>query len=338
MAAIEVRNLKKTYGDTTAVADVSFEIGEGEIFGILGPNGAGKTTTVECISGLRTADAGSIRVLGLDPERDREDLRQVLGVQLQESQLPAKIQVREALELYASFYREPADVEQLLTQWDLTDKATARFRKLSGGQKQRLAVALAMVGNPRVAVLDELTTGLDPHARRIAWEMVEQVRAAGVTVLLVTHFMEEAERLCDRVAIIDAGRVVAVDTPAGLAARGSAAGQRMRFRPSEPVEDAPLLALPEVRTVERHGAYLEVTGTSEVIAAVTAYLARRQIIAAELRVEQSSLDDAFIALTSHPNAGDTNPGHTNPGHTNTSDTNPDAAASASATPVHAQES
>ncbi|MEY9892286.1 ABC-2 type transport system ATP-binding protein [Catenulispora sp. MAP5-51] len=328
MAAIEVRNLKKTYGDTTAVADVSFEIGEGEIFGILGPNGAGKTTTVECISGLRTADAGSIRVLGLDPERDREDLRQVLGVQLQESQLPAKIQVREALELYASFYREPADVEQLLTQWDLTDKATARFRKLSGGQKQRLAVALAMVGNPRVVVLDELTTGLDPHARRIAWEMVEQVRAAGVTVLLVTHFMEEAERLCDRVAIIDAGRVVAVDTPAGLAARGSAAGQRMRFRPSEPVEDAPLLALPEVRTVERHGAYLEVTGTSEVIAAVTAYLARRQIIAAELRVEQSSLDDAFIALTSH----------TNLGHTNTSDTKPEAAAAASATPVHAQES
>jgi len=300
MAAIEVRSLKKTYGETTAVADVSFDVGEGEIFGILGPNGAGKTTTVECVSGLRTPDSGAVRVLGLDPGRDHEELRQVLGVQLQESRLPAKIQVREALELYASFYREPADIDSLLTQWDLADKAKARFGKLSGGQKQRLAVALAVVGNPRVVVLDELTTGLDPHARRIAWEMVEQVRADGVTVLLVTHFMEEAERLCDRVAIIDAGRVVAVDTPAGLAARGPAAGQRMRFRPSEPVDEAALLALPEVRSVERHGAYLDVTGDSEVIGAVTAYLARRQIIAAELRVEQSSLDDAFIALTSHP--------------------------------------
>jgi ABC-2 type transport system ATP-binding protein len=299
MAAIEVRNLKKTYGDTAAVADVSFDVGEGEIFGILGPNGAGKTTTVECISGLRSPDSGGVRVLGLDPERDRAQVRQMLGVQLQESQLPGKIQVREALELYASFYREPADVGLLLAQWELTGMAEARFGKLSGGQKQRLAVALAMVGKPRVVVLDELTTGLDPHARRIAWEMVEQVRAAGVTVLLVTHFMEEAERLCDRVAIIDAGRVVAVDTPAGLAARGPAAGQRMRFRPSEPVDEAALLALPEVATVERHGAHLEVTGSSEVIGAVTAYLARRQIIAAELRVEQSSLDDAFIALTTH---------------------------------------
>ena len=299
MPAIEVRSLRKTYGDTTAIADVSFDVGEGEIFGILGPNGAGKTTTVECVSGLRTPDSGEVRVLGLDPGRDREDLRQVLGVQLQESRLPSKIQVREALELYASFYREPADVGRLLAQWDLTEKAGARFGKLSGGQKQRFAVALAMVGNPRVVVLDELTTGLDPHARRVAWEMVERVRASGVTVLLVTHFMEEAERLCDRVAIIDAGRVVAVDTPARLAACGPAGGQRMRFRPSEPVDEAALLALPDVRGVERHGAYLEVTGGSEVIGAVTAYLARRQIIAAELRVEQASLDDAFIALTGH---------------------------------------
>ena len=299
MPAIEVRSRRKTYGDTTAIADVSFDVGEGEIFGILGPNGAGKTTTVECVSGLRTPDSGEVRVLGLDPGRDREDLRQVLGVQLQESRLPSKIQVREALELYASFYREPADVGRLLAQWDLTEKAGARFGKLSGGQKQRLAVALAMVGNPRVVVLDELTTGLDPHARRVAWEMVERVRASGVTVLLVTHFMEEAERLCDRVAIIDAGRVVAVDTPARLAACGPAGGQRMRFRPSEPVDEAALLALPDVRGVERHGAYLEVTGGSEVIGAVTAYLARRQIIAAERRVEQAGLDDAFIALTGH---------------------------------------
>ncbi|NUP47588.1 MAG: ABC transporter ATP-binding protein [Catenulispora sp.] len=299
MPAIEVSHLSKSYHGTTAVADVSFEVGAGEIFGILGPNGAGKTTTVECISGLRTPDSGRIRVLGLDPHHDREALRQVLGVQLQESQLPGKIRVREALELYASFYTDPADVDQLLEQWGLADKAASRFGKLSGGQKQRLAVALAMVGNPRVVVLDELTTGLDPHARRTAWGLVEQIRAAGVTVLLVTHFMEEAERLCDRVAVIDRGRVAALDTPAGLAARGPAAGQRMRFRPSAPVAGADLLALPEVSRVEQHGSHLEVTGDADMISAVTAYLARRQIIAAELRVEQTSLDDAFIALTSH---------------------------------------
>ena len=302
MPAIEVSQLRKTYHGTDAVADVSFEVGEGEIFGILGPNGAGKTTTVECISGLRTADGGTIRVLGLDPLLDREALRQVLGVQLQESQMPGRIQVREALELYASFYTNPADVDGLLVQWGLADKATTRFGKLSGGQKQRLAVALAMVGNPRVVVLDELTTGLDPHARRTAWEMVEQVRDAGVTVLLVTHFMAEAERLCDRIAIIDRGRIAALDTPAGLAARGPAAAQKMRFRPSEPVAVADLLALPQVSGVEQRGAHLEVTGDADVIGAVTAYLARRQIIAAELRVEQASLDDAFIALTSHAGA------------------------------------
>ncbi|NUR30194.1 MAG: ABC transporter ATP-binding protein [Catenulispora sp.] len=299
MPAIEVSHLRKSYRGAAAVSDISFEVGAGEIFGILGPNGAGKTTTVECVSGLRTPDGGDVRVLGLDPRRDREELRQVLGVQLQESRLPGRIQVREALELYASFYRDPADVDALLDQWGLADKATARFGKLSGGQQQRVAVALAMVGRPRVVILDELTTGLDPHARRAAWEMVEKVRDAGVTVLLVTHFMEEAERLCDRVAVIDRGRIAALDTPAGLAARGPAAAQRMRFRPSQPVDDAELRALPEVASVERHGAHLEVTGDADVISAVTAYLARHRIIAAELRVEQSSLDDAFIALTSH---------------------------------------
>ena len=225
MPAIEVRGLRKTYGDVTAVEDVSFEVAEGEIFGILGPNGAGKTTTVECVSGLRTPDAGEVRVLGLDPRRDREDVRQVLGVQLQESQLPGKIHGR--ARRWSCTRRStatPPTWTGCWTQWDLTEKAGARFGKLSGGQKQRLAMALAMVGKPRVVVLDELTTGLDPHARRNAWEMVEAVRDSGVTVLLVTHFMEEAERLCDRVAIIDAGRVVALDTPAALAARGPAAG------------------------------------------------------------------------------------------------------------------
>jgi ABC-2 type transport system ATP-binding protein len=297
LAVIEVRHLHKRYADHVAVEDVSFEVGKGEIFGIIGPNGAGKTTTVECLSGLRAPDRGTVSVLGLDPQRDRTELRQRLGVQLQESGLPSKIKVREALELYASFYREPADPRRLMERWRLTDKAGTRFGKLSGGQKQRLAIALAMIGNPEVVVLDELTTGLDPHARLTAWELVGQIRDAGVTVLLVTHFMEEAERLCDRIALIDSGRVVAIDTAAGLAARAGG-GHRMRFRPSEPIEDALLMSLPEVNEVTHHGAQLEVTGNQNLVQAVTSLLAHRQIIAAGLRVEQTGLDDAFIALTS----------------------------------------
>jgi len=297
MKVIEVERLHKEYGRVTAVDEVSFAVEQGEIFGILGPNGAGKTTTVECISGLRAADRGAVRVLGLDPVGDRDELRQRVGVQLQEAGLPDKLKVRETMQLFASFYRDPAEIEPLLDRLGLADKAGARYKKLSGGQKQRLAIALALVGKPDVVVLDELTTGLDPHARRETWELVEQVRDAGVTVLLVTHFMEEAERLCDRLALIDRGRVVAVDTPAGLAERTG--GQRMRFRPSTPIEDAELLALPEVDSVTRHGEQLELAGGAQLVQAVTSLLARRQIIAVGLRIEQSSLDDAFISLTDH---------------------------------------
>ena len=205
MPVIEVSDLRKRYGERVAVDGVSFTVEEGEIFGILGPNGAGKTTTVECIAGLRTPDTGEITVLGLDPQRDGAQLRHRLGMQLQESQLPDKLKVGEAVRLYASFYSDPADWRALLAELGLADKENARFGKLSGGQKQRLSIALALVGNPRVAVLDELTTGLDPQARRDTWDLIEQVRARGVTVVLVTHFMDEAERLCDRVALIDAG-------------------------------------------------------------------------------------------------------------------------------------
>ncbi|TQF05152.1 ABC transporter ATP-binding protein [Kitasatospora acidiphila] len=301
MAVIEVEHLHKRYGQVTAVRDVSFQVEQGEIFGILGPNGAGKTTTVECLSGLRQADGGRVSVLGLDPVRQRDELRQVLGVQLQASGLPDKLRVREALELYASFYRQPADPVELMDRLGLAEKAGARYKKLSGGQQQRLAIALAMIGRPRAVVLDELTTGLDPHARRTTWELVEQVRDTGVTVLLVTHFMEEAERLCDRVALIDRGEVVAVDTPAGLAARAGQR-QRMRFRPSAPLPEEVLRALPEVAELIWHGAVVEISGTGNLVHAVTAQLARAQIIAADLRVEQASLDDAFIALTGHTDA------------------------------------
>jgi ABC-2 type transport system ATP-binding protein len=295
MAVIEVDRLRKVYGRNEAVAEVSFAVERGEIFGILGPNGAGKTTTVECLSGLRTPDGGAVSVLGLDPRTDRDELRQRLGVQLQETGLPPKIKVREALELYASFYRRPDDPRELLERWGLADKTEARFGKLSGGQKQRLAIALAMIGRPEVVVLDELTTGLDPHARRSTWELVERIRTDGATVLLVTHFMEEAERLCDRVAVIDQGRVIALDTPAALAAR--AGGQWMRFTPSRPLDDQDLLALPEVAAVTRHGSAVEVTGDQNLVQAVTAMLARRQIIATGLRVEQTGLDEAFLNLT-----------------------------------------
>ncbi|MEU8630905.1 ABC transporter ATP-binding protein [Amycolatopsis sp. NPDC048633] len=218
MPLIEVTDLRKSYGSRVAVDGVSFTVERGEIFGILGTNGAGKTTTVECLQGLRQADSGEISVLGLDPAADRTALTRRVGVQLQESQLPAKLRVREALELFASFYPDPADVDVLLDRLDLRDHSRAYFGKLSGGQKQRVSIALALVGNPELAILDELTTGLDPHARRETWRLVEGVRATGVTVLLVTHFMDEAERLCDRVAIFDAGRVVATGTPAELRA------------------------------------------------------------------------------------------------------------------------
>jgi ABC-2 type transport system ATP-binding protein len=295
---IEVKDLVKRYGGVAAIDSVSFAVEEGEIFGILGPNGAGKTTAVECIAGLRTPDAGTIRVLGLDPQRDSAALRQRLGVQLQESELPDQIKVWEALDLYSSFYDHPANWEQLLDDLGLAQKRNTVFRKLSGGQKQRLSIALALVGNPKIAVLDELTTGLDPQARRDTWQLIADVRARGVTVLLVTHFMEEAERLCDRLALIDGGRVVALDTPAGIVSR-IGAEQRLRFRPSPSLDERMLTDLPEVHRVTRDGPTVVVSGTGNLVYAVTSVLARNQIVANELRIEQANLDDAFIALTGH---------------------------------------
>src|SRR6266545_2232218 len=296
MDIIEVDRLVKRYGQHTAVDGVSFTVQRGEIFGILGPNGAGKTTTVECIEALRRPDGGTIRVLGLDPQTHDVELKQRLGAQLQESELPEKLKVREAMELYSSFYRDPADWRELLDILGLSDKHGAQYRKLSGGQKQRLSIALALIGRPEVAVLDELTTGLDPQARRDVWELIEKIRHNGVTILLVTHFMEEAERLCDRLALIDSGKVLAIDTPAGLVSTVDDE-QRLRFRPSAPLDDTLLTALPEVTSVSRAGSHVLVTGTGNVLHAVTSVLARNQIIAADLRVEQTSLDDAFVALT-----------------------------------------
>ncbi|WP_309115493.1 ABC transporter ATP-binding protein [Saccharothrix sp.] len=296
MAVIEVVDLVKRYGSKVAVDGVSFSVDEGEIFGVLGPNGAGKTTTVECVEGLRAPDSGTVRVFGFDPRADRDEVRRVLGVQLQESELPERIRVGEVMELFASFYERPADWRELLELLGIADKAKAEYRALSGGQKQRVSIALALVGKPRVAVLDELTTGLDPQARRDTWSLVEGVRDSGVTVVLVTHFMEEAERLCDRLALIDAGKVVAVDSPAGLVAR-LGGEQTVRFRPTSALDTALLAALSEVTAVAQHGPQVVVTGTGNLLHAVTSVLARNHVVAADLRVEQAGLDDAFIRLT-----------------------------------------
>jgi ABC-2 type transport system ATP-binding protein len=296
MPVISVEHLHKRYGDVVAAEDVSFAVEEGEIFGILGPNGAGKTTTVECVAGLRAPDGGRVEVAGLDPGRDHPDLRRILGVQLQAAELPDKLTVGEALALYASFYPDPADPAELLDALGLTAKVRTRFAKLSGGQRQRLSMALALIGRPRIAILDELTTGLDPAARRETWALVREIRDRGVTILLVTHFMEEAERLCDRVAMIDRGRVVALDTPAALAAAAQG-GQRLRFRPSRPLEDDVLLELPEVHGVARDGDDVVVTGGDEVLLALAGALAREGVVPERLRVDRASLEDAFMNLT-----------------------------------------
>jgi ABC-2 type transport system ATP-binding protein len=294
--AVQIEHLRKTYGSLVAVDDVSFSVSEGEIFGILGPNGAGKTTTVECAIGLRQADAGRIGLLGLDPRTDRDRIHEVVGVQLQASAMPARLRVGEILDMYRSFYRDPADVGELIEGLGLAGKRDAYYKSLSGGQRQRLSVALALIGRPKIAVLDEMTTGLDPAARRDAWELIAGIRDRGVTILLVTHFMEEAERLCDRVALIDGGRVVALDTPAGLAARASG-GKTVRFLPSAPFDDRLLTDRPEVSRVDRTGRHVLVTGTGELVNAVILTLAAAGVTARDVQLDSSNLEDAFVRLT-----------------------------------------
>ena len=292
---VRVSNLVKRYGNLSAVDDVSLSIREGEIFGIIGPNGAGKTTTVECISGLRVPDSGAISVCGLSPQRDRDRIREFVGVQLQESALPPRLKVGEALELFASFYSNPLDPHEVLESLGVNDIERVAFKKLSGGQKQRVSIALALVGNPRVAILDELTTGLDPEARRNIWAVIERMRERGVTVILVTHFMDEAETLCDRVALINRARLQALDTPEAIAAE--AGGNRLRFVPSRPVDDKTLYAVHGVQTVERKERYVTVTGTGDLGAALVNALAAMGVQVSELEARRGNLDDAFIRLT-----------------------------------------
>jgi ABC-2 type transport system ATP-binding protein len=306
MAVIEVANLRKQYGEHVAVEDVSFTVERGEIFGIVGRNGAGKTTTVECVEGLRKPDRGKVSILGMDVERDADSIRTKVGVQLQQSQLPEKMRVDEAMALFASFYPDPANTDELLHDLGLAEKRRTPYKKLSGGQQQRLAIALALVGNPEIAFLDELTTGLDPQARRDTWHLIEGMRDRGVTVVLVTHFMEEAERLCDRLALVDSGRIVALDTPAGLVSRVDGGGDRLRFRPSKSFADTLLTDLPEVTGVAHTASQVVVSGGGNLLQAVSATLAAHGIVAQDLRVEQTTLEDAFLALTGRTLDGDNN--------------------------------
>jgi ABC-2 type transport system ATP-binding protein len=301
--AVEIAHLRKTYGTLAAVDDVSLSVEEGEIFGILGPNGAGKTTTVECAIGLRAPDSGTIRLLGLDPHADRDRIHEILGVQLQESAQPANLRVREILDMYRSFYRDPADVFELTEALGLAGKSNDFYKSLSGGQRQRLSVALALIGKPKIAVLDEMTTGLDPQARRDAWGLIEGMRHRGVTILLVTHFMEEAERLCDRVALIDKGRVVALGTPASLAAMARA-GKTVRFQPSAPFDDRLLLALPEVSRVDRQGQDVIVSGSGDLVNAVIIELATAGVTARDVQLDSANLEDAFVKLVATVPASD----------------------------------
>lgn len=294
---IEVSELRKIYGSVVAVDNVSFTVEEGEIFGIVGPNGAGKTTTIECLEGLRRPDAGTVRVFGLDPWRQRRRLAADIGVQLQESALPDRLRVGEAVSLFAALYPNSLDPYQLLAQLGLIDQVHTPFAALSGGQKQRLFLALALVHDPRLLFLDELTTGLDPHARRTVWDLIRSVRARGKTILLSTHLMEEAEELCDRIAVFHQGRIVALDTPSRLIAR-VVGGLRIVLRIRDGTPLPPLGQLPGVRSVEIRDQTLLVRADDDrVVATVVQALVQHGIPLRELRVSSGRLEDAYLVLT-----------------------------------------
>jgi ABC-2 type transport system ATP-binding protein len=297
---IQVAGCRKTYGTLVALDDVSFDVADGEIFGLIGPNGAGKTTTMECMEGLRRPDRGTISVLGLDPIRDVYALQQRVGVQLQQAQLQKRIKVWEAVDFWASLYRRPRqDGDRLLEQLGLVDKRDAWFMTLSGGQKQRLFIALALINDPDLVFLDELTTGLDPQARRAIWDLVRDIRARGKTVCLTTHLMEEAERLCDRVAIIEHGRIIDIDTPDALVAR-HCPERTVLVTTDDPLAEQRFRELRQAVSVARHGARLAIEGRSEdLVAAVIDCVSAHRIRVSDFRTIVPNLEDVFLRLTGH---------------------------------------
>jgi ABC-2 type transport system ATP-binding protein len=296
---ISVSGIRKTYGKTVAVDDVSFEVEEGEIFGLIGPNGAGKTTTMECVEGLRRPDRGSISVLSLDPMRDARTLQQKVGVQLQQAQLQKRIKVREAVDLWASLYPRAVDGDALLERLGLADKRQAWFMTLSGGQKQRLFIALALIHDPDVVLLDELTTGLDPQARRAIWDLVREIRTRGKTVLLTTHLMEEAERLCDRVAIVERGRVIDIGTPAGLV-RKHCQNETVVLETTDASAPQRFETIPGVESVTWQGSQYTIRGRGgDLVTHVIQCLAEHRIQVTSFKTELPNLEDVFLTLTGH---------------------------------------
>ncbi len=296
---IRVSGIRKTYGPVVAVDDVSFEVRRGEIFGLVGPNGAGKTTTMECVEGLRAPDRGTISVLGLDPFRAGTSLKVKIGVQLQEAQLQKRLKVGEAVRFWASIYPSTVDPDALLEQLGLRDKRNAWFMTLSGGQKQRLFIALALINDPEVVFLDELTTGLDPQARRAIWDLVRGIRDRGKTVVLTTHLMEEAERLCDRVAIIEHGRVIDVDTPRGLVAR-HCPERMVVVATADAAARERFLALPGVEAVDADGTSMTIRGRNpNLVTDVIGCVSRHGIAVTDFHTTVPSLEDVFLRLTGH---------------------------------------
>lgn len=298
--AIQVAGLRKTYASTVAVDEVSFDVQDGEIFGLIGPNGAGKTTTMECVEGLRRPDAGKISVLGLDPFRDVYKLQERIGVQLQQAQLQKRIKVWEAVDLWVSLYRRSAsDGTRLLDQLGLAEKRNAWFMTLSGGQKQRLFIALALINDPEVVFLDELTTGLDPQSRRAIWELVRGIRDRGKTVFLTTHLMEEAERLCDRVAIIECGRIVDMDTPENLVKR-HCPERTVVLLTDDPTAADRFQAIPRVKSVRCDGPQLTICGCGDdLVTEVIHCLSENRIRVTDFRTILPNLEDVFLKLTGH---------------------------------------
>ena len=294
---IEVAGIRKAYGATVAVDEVSFAVTRGEIFGLLGPNGAGKTTTMECVEGLRPVDRGRIAVLGLDPFRDAGRLKARIGVQLQEAQLQKRLKVREAVQLWASLYPAAVDTDRLLAQLGLAEKRNAWFMTLSGGQKQRLFVALALINDPEVVFLDELTTGLDPQARHAIWELVRGIRQRGKTVFLTTHLMEEAERLCDRVAIMEHGRIIDVDTPRRLVSR-HCPERTVVLATEDPHAERRFRAIPGVDSVAVQDGWFTIrSGADDVVTAVIHALSEHRIRVTDFRTVLPTLEDVFLRLT-----------------------------------------
>ena len=296
---IHVASIRKTYGRTVAVDDVSFDVEQGEIFGLIGPNGAGKTTTMECVDGLRTPDRGRISVLGLDPGRDAYALQERIGVQLQQAQLQKRIKVREAVGLWASLYPRPLDGDRLIEQLGLGDKRDAWFMTLSGGQKQRLFIALALINDPELVFLDELTTGLDPQARRAIWDLVRGIRQRGKTVFLTTHLMEEAERLCNRVAIIDHGRIIDIGAPAELVER-HCPQRTVIIVTDDPTAAARFRTIPQVTSVGSEDSRLTIRGLGkDLVTNLIQCLAEHRIRVMDFRTVLPTLEDVFLQLTGH---------------------------------------